>query len=307
MEHNFYGSVDLESHLQTLQEASDWAQISRGRITQYPKLLREFFDGTGKSKEHALAYFESLEITELYELWAPKCSRYHGLKDKICKTLMKGPLLQQDELVRASSNASRNDAFTYRLAGMLLSAGINILAIEGISAEGQCETNYKGDITVEYENVVFDIQCKRPQQFSSFLRNTKEAIRQVRKETIPGIGFVAVDLSVMIASPTPQAVSSQKIATDDLDHNIFSLRNSKVDGLIGGNPKILGLILFGAKPYRVVEQSALLTATGDPIRHQLQYSLALLNFLLNESSPHLSAMRTLTQQFGEWMKTFLPM
>jgi hypothetical protein len=49
--------------------ACKWLNINRGHSTQYSKLIREFFEEDKRSPEHILAYSESCEIMDIYDLW----------------------------------------------------------------------------------------------------------------------------------------------------------------------------------------------------------------------------------------------
>ena len=65
-----------------------------------------------------------------------------------------------------SSNRARDDAFSYLVAGTLLSAGVPVVAVDGIIAHHEtCES--QADVTFRWSNMLVDIECKRPQSYAS--------------------------------------------------------------------------------------------------------------------------------------------
>lgn len=51
-----------------LAEACAWLRIDQGRAAEYGKLIREFFEGDARSTRHILAFGESCEVVDLFEL-----------------------------------------------------------------------------------------------------------------------------------------------------------------------------------------------------------------------------------------------
>ena len=74
---------NYEAHVRSLMAACAWIGIDRGRAAQYGFLIRQFFEGAERSREHILAYNESCEITEIYELWQTNIDNFPNLDKKI--------------------------------------------------------------------------------------------------------------------------------------------------------------------------------------------------------------------------------
>src|SRR5207249_4222031 len=72
------------------------------------------------------------------------------------------PVLREDENPGTSTNRARNNAFVYLMAGKLIRAGVRVVAVDGIPAQGiSCYTD--ADINFEWSGSVVNIECKRPQ------------------------------------------------------------------------------------------------------------------------------------------------
>src|SRR5579885_1989355 len=116
--------------LAELTATCQWANISHGRAVQYASLIEHFFSGLGDSAEHVLACYEALDVVSVYHHWRDKVSTFPGLMRKLRRAINKGSLLEeQEKLDRAQS---RDDLFVYLLAGRLLAAGVNVIAIESL-------------------------------------------------------------------------------------------------------------------------------------------------------------------------------
>jgi len=104
-------------------------------------------------------------------------------------------LLREDESL-ASNNASRDDLFTYSLAGRLLKGRLSVLAVDGFPRR---DTSWKSrrDISLAIGNFLVDVECKRPQSEANIRVKTEEARDQLR-ETLPPemLGLIAIDASV---------------------------------------------------------------------------------------------------------------
>jgi hypothetical protein len=74
---------NYEAHVRSLMAACAWIGIDRGRAAQYGFLIKQFFEGAERSREHILAYNESCEITEIYELWQTNIDNFPNLDKKI--------------------------------------------------------------------------------------------------------------------------------------------------------------------------------------------------------------------------------
>src|SRR3970040_1242820 len=170
---NFLSSIDTVNQIRLIEEACGWAGISQGRATKYTRLLRELLQENQRSPEHLLAWHESSDVTEMYELWCMKTDLFPDLKDRICTTLRDGPVLSAEEN-SSSTNRARNNAFNYLLAGRLLGAGLDLLAVDECRRDSET-TQWRGDITLNHQGTVLDIQCKRPWRQNSLIENIKRA------------------------------------------------------------------------------------------------------------------------------------
>lgn len=122
-----FQSAHPTDYLRSLKAACEWMSIDLGRATQYRNLVREFFAEDKRSREHILAYNESCEIIDIYELWEAYTHHFPGLTQKVKAALSSGPSLREDERPETSNNRPRNDAFVYLVAGKLIRAGVKII------------------------------------------------------------------------------------------------------------------------------------------------------------------------------------
>lgn len=127
---------DYSNQVARLEAACRWGVLSRGRATQYAKLIGELFTGQPRNREHVYACNESFEITDIHRLWEPHTDRFPGIKARICEVLKSGPIVTDDERAETSTNRPRNDAFPFLLGGKLLAAGIDVLAVGKNKNEG---------------------------------------------------------------------------------------------------------------------------------------------------------------------------
>ena len=131
-----------------LDAACNWLEIGKGRAAQYSKLIKEFYEDDARSPLHILAYAESCEISDLFELWEYRINAFPGLDQKLKAVFLKGPLLREEENPATSNNQARNDAFVYMVAGRLLSASVPVLSVNGI---GNRSSNCKSEADVVFE------------------------------------------------------------------------------------------------------------------------------------------------------------
>jgi hypothetical protein len=124
-----FHKAKVEAHLALLREASEYFGIEKGRAPEYSQLLEEFYDQNKRTPQHLLAYSESCEITDIYSFWKGMIEEFPGLKEKVREALSKGSVLRETEEIKASSNHARNLAFTYYLAGTLLSANLTVVVV----------------------------------------------------------------------------------------------------------------------------------------------------------------------------------
>ena len=169
-------------HIEKLKAACDWLKIRRGRTREYIRCLEEFNKVEILSRvpdEHILAYYESFEVVELFQLWRKRVDDFPGLKTKIQDVCVKGPFLSKGETPRSTSNnRPRNDAFCFLVAGKCLASDITVVNVDGIaSCRFKYETN--ADVTFKWEGELLDIQCKRVQSKRQLLKQAKKARDQI--------------------------------------------------------------------------------------------------------------------------------
>lgn len=88
-----HSKASYEDQIEALEKAREWLEVDRGRILDYPKLIREFHEHRIQDQAHLLAYNESCEIVEIISLWKPHIPKFPGLKDKIRDALY--PLIRR--------------------------------------------------------------------------------------------------------------------------------------------------------------------------------------------------------------------
>lgn len=86
-----------EQTLELLEEACKWAQIEQGRCLQYKRLYRELMREKKISQQHIFAYYELMDIVEIYEHWLQPLAEFPGLEQKVIQAMSKGPILSGDE------------------------------------------------------------------------------------------------------------------------------------------------------------------------------------------------------------------
>ena len=193
--------VSSAEYLAKLDSACRWLSVESGRAARYGQIIREFLEKEERSREHILAYGESREIVDVFQLWEQRITDFPGLENKIRGVFSKGPLLREDEKPAASSNRARNDAFGYFVAGTLLKAGIPVVAVEGILAR-QATCDSEADITFRSSGRFIDVECKRPRKREALVRRAKEARKQIARPSRDGRhGVIALDCSVVVRPP----------------------------------------------------------------------------------------------------------
>jgi hypothetical protein len=167
-----------EDHVSKLREACEWLAITQGRAATYARLVTEFFKDGARTQEHVLAYNESGEIVDLFELWRPHADRFPGLRESLREVCRKGPTLREGENPATSSNRPRNDAFSYLVSGTLMSAGVSVVAVESVR-----RTDFSGtsdaDLTFMSDASCIDVECKRPQAEGALVPRMREARAQL--------------------------------------------------------------------------------------------------------------------------------
>jgi hypothetical protein len=177
-----------------------------------------------------------------------------------------GPVLREDERPDNSSNRPRNDAFVYLLAGKLIKAGIDVVAVDGTVVDG---SGWKSDadITLYHNGSVIDVQCKRPLSLSQMQKRVKEACRQLMKSMTGGqTGIVGLDCSAIIR---PVDTLIEKDSAEDAVNFLGDLMERDIVPKARATlePNVLGLILFARSPAMIRKgQSTILSASGIPYR-----------------------------------------
>jgi hypothetical protein len=272
-------------HLQILQAACEWMNIERGRATRYGQLIREFFaDGT-RSREHILAHNESWEITDIFELWEASINNFPGLKQKIKAVFSGGPVLREDERPDTSSNRPRNDAFVYLLAGKLIRAGVKVIAVDGIAAQGiGCPSDV--DITFDWNGSAVDIECKRPQTQKALGKRLREACQK-----LTGQGIIAVDCSAFIRPPekllgADSAEEAERFLAQSMEKAVTPEAKTPLA------TAILGFLVFARAPAMIREgDSLIISPRGNPFTYMRPDCISTWLVISNSRSSSYDALR----------------
>lgn len=296
---NLISSIDTVDQIHLIENACVWADISRGRANRYAELLRELLQENKRSQEQLIAWHESSDITEMHQLWSKKADLFPHFKSKIRTVLKDGPLSSVKENA-SSTNRARNDSFNYLLAGRLLNADLDVLAVDGCVRESE-ETRWVGDITLRHRGTDLDIQCKRPWSQNSLLDNIKRARNQVITVANPAQGMIAIDLSRCISLNDAYASSSQE-ASEFLHAKVVQLLSPEVHQLLEQAPQIVGLIAFASIPVDVLCLSTVLRSDGTPHRSRYLHSVGHTRLLVNEQSPHSYTLKSLYRNLEAWYR-----
>lgn len=252
-------------HVAQLAAACDWLEIDRGRAARYGELIRELFEDDARSREHILAFSESCEVVDLFELWKARVTEFPGLAERMRAVLRKGPLLREEENPAASSNRPRNDAFGYLVAGRLLAADVPVVAVDGINARDATSSS-EADVTFRWNGTLLDIECKRPRSYAALEERTAEARAQLERPSRQGRhGIIAVDCSVLVRHAgtlleSGSGALAESLVAGALEKSIAPRIESRLTN------SILGFLLFARVPAMIrVRRSPILTASGEPI------------------------------------------
>ena len=234
---------NVDDFRQELEQACRWLNIDRGRARDYVRLLDEFGRGE-RGPEHVLAYYEADEIVQLFELWGNDIDLFPGLKARLEKACVKGPVMTEDEKTFNSSNKPRNDAFGYLMAGKFRKAGISVSTVDGICA-GSGKSKSAEDISLRWNGLDISVECKRPYSAKGFERLTKEAQRQIKKRRRHGI--IIMDCS-RLARPADRVFEpeSPRVGADALHQWLEKEVEPKLPKPMA--KKVLGSILFARIP-----------------------------------------------------------
>ncbi len=164
-------------YLANLEAACQWLSVESGRAARLRHFLGEFVESDERSREHILAYSKSREIVDLFGLWEHRIADFPGLDKKMWSVFRKGPLLREDKKAAASSNRPRNDAFVYLVAGLLLKAGLQVVAVAEFGEEtGQ--RHVRGRFQLLEQRVAEDLRARpSPRERQQTIENTSNQPR----------------------------------------------------------------------------------------------------------------------------------
>lgn len=258
-----------EKHLQHLQQACEWAGIKQGRVLEYSRRLREFWEGRRCEREYLSAVYESSEITKVFDLWGSSESDFPGLKENIARAFEKGPVIGHDELPGGSSGRSRNNLFVYMMAGELLRGGVEVLSIDDQPRRG-CPCQGPADIVLLWQDETVNVECKRPQKHDTMSKEAGRAYRQIKKSDRGGRpALIAVDCS-LFARPRDPLLESNSAA------EAWNLLADRLKELLGfmqiasdpPEPTLVGVLLRASAPAKIRQGiSPILSPNGEPFRH----------------------------------------
>jgi hypothetical protein len=236
--------------LERLEAARAWLEINCGRVARYSQLIRDFYEKGARSPKHFLAICESWEIVCLFDLWKDRAAAFPGLAEKLRAAFAKGPALSKEEKPTTSSNRPRNDGFGYLVAGTLLSIGVPVVAVDGKVARTEtCKS--EADATFRWEDLLINVECKRPQSQEALGKLTKEARKQIEHPSRGGChGVIALDCSVVIRPKWNLLGCDSEEAAKRSERSIsIELEKSILPQIkIHLNDSILGFILFARVP-----------------------------------------------------------
>ncbi len=235
----------VREYLKVLKAACICWKIEQGRATQYISHIEEFDKAKNLSQEHILAYYESVEIVELFRLWESRLHEFPGLEKKIQNACKKGPFLREGERINASSNKPRNDAFCFLVAGKFLAAGIPVVNVDGTFSRRFDGYETNSDVTFAWKEKTITVECKRPQSERQLLRRAKQARDQITRSGHSGV--IAVDCSVLRRpAGTILENSSPTEAASQLSEWLETKIEPKIRSIL--SRQILGMLLFSRVP-----------------------------------------------------------
>ena len=247
-----------------LKEALRWLGIEHGRAAMYERLLVEHSQGQ-RSNEHFFAYYEAMEIVNIFESWRDRAIDFPSIQDRISYVFKKGAILSENESAPANSNRPRNDAFVYVLAGKLLHVGeARVISVDGIQNRTVTEQGSPADIVLSFQENLIGIECKRPMSNATLDENAEAAFRQLADRfSSQTWGIIAIDASRLLRRPGEYLkVSSLQAGTKFL---INALENLLVPTAKRYNhASILGLIGFARVPLVGTAKSKILKYDGTP-------------------------------------------
>jgi hypothetical protein len=203
---------------------------------------------------------------------------------RVCK---KGPLLREEENPQESTNSPRNYAFSYLVSGTLMAAGIEVVSVEGIPRLGSaCAST--ADLAFQWNGVLMDVQCKRPQTAERLVPRMLEAREQI--ERTGRCGVVALDCS-------PSVRPSGEL----LEYACGERGEGKISGILEAvvaptliphlKREIVGLMLLARVPSMMRFESPIVTTRGRPFESFRPESIVSWLVVSNSNAPQADALR----------------
>jgi hypothetical protein len=234
---------------------------------------------------------------DIYRVLGSEIDRFPGLERRIAEALSSGPILVEKERIETSGNQPRNYSFVYFVAGHLLKAGIEIVAIDGILA---CEFQRpaEADITILCEGTFIDIECKRPQGIAALKKRVREARGQISKRS-GQLGLIAVDCSLLVRPrgkllevDSPQRGNA--LISDRLEQMARQLSSQF-------QPQILALILIARVPLMTrVGKSPIVSLNGEPYIYFTRDSCCSFVFVTNQQSSSPALLQPIRNRLSEY-------
>ncbi len=265
----YHRVLNKNDFIDLLEKACNWLDIDKGRAKDYIRIIKECetLENHELSQEHILVHNESWEIVDIYELWKEHTNNFLGLEKKIKRVLKKGTILREDEIDNKgvkSSSIHRNNAFTYFLAGKLLQSSLNVVVVDEISSIYNNHKVNTTDVTIEWNGLPIDIECKRPQHIESLNSNLEEADDQIKKRDRHSV--IAVDCSPFIR-PLGKLIiaNSSEEAGNKLSQMLEIEVKQNIEKYLYKKKIIIGAILFARVPFNCpTKVSSVLSTNGKP-------------------------------------------
>ncbi len=275
-EEKLFSLKDLQK---TIKEICKWSGSNKGRLIEYQKILDQFHPPKIPSNELLICVADIIDIVEVWEFWRENEDDFPGIKKKVCNVINEGPTIADDENPQISDNKTRNDLFVYLLAGKLITAGIEVISIDGIPNKSNTQMGH-GDLIVRWETKEFIIECKRPQKETSIRSNAKGARIQIEKSGKQGL--LALDCSKPLR-PNESLLdfsdnqAAQNYLLDRMENEITPLVKSQF------RQSVLGAFLMISVPgVKKVGQSTILNNKGIPLTEFKPFRVSTILFVSNE-------------------------
>ena len=284
-----------------LAEALEWLDLHHGRAQRYQQLCDEFARKGTHSRDQFFAYHEACGLLDIFYAWKDQLAHFPDIRSHIREVFKSGPLLSDDEIPGGANNRPRSSAFVFLLSGKLLHLkDVKVLCVDGSCNRSLLEPNHidtLADISIQWNGVKINIECKRPLGLAGVTRCAKEAVGQINDSgRVTNLGIVGIDFSRVIREKYGYLMApSQDVAAK---HLIDELQ-SHADGLAIKGTNILGVVAFCRVPFLTPRNSTILQPDGRPFRSKPRSnSGSHYLFIANATSPHSSLMSSLSEGFG---------